>query len=46
MILDRSGAEIARYNLVNCWPASWKLSTLDGRGGVVMEEVVIAHEGS
>ncbi len=46
VILDRSGAEAARYNLFNCWPASWELKTPDGKGGdVVMEEVVLAVEG-
>ncbi len=45
-ILDRNGAETARYNLFNCWPASWELATPDGKGGdVVIEEVVLAVEG-
>jgi phage tail-like protein len=45
VILDRDGAEAARYNLFNCWPASWQVSTLDGKGtDVVIEEVVLAVE--
>lgn len=45
VILDGRGVETARYNLFNCWPASWKLSSLDGRGSdVLVEEVVVAVE--
>jgi len=45
VILGRHGAETARYNLFNCWPASWKLSSLDGKGNdVLVEEVVVAVE--
>jgi phage tail-like protein len=45
VILDRQGNETARYNLFNCWPASWKVSSPDARGSdVPMEEVVIAVE--
>ncbi len=45
VILDRRGAETAKYDLFNCWPASWKLSSLGGRGNdVLVEEVVIAVE--
>lgn len=45
VILDRHGAETARYNLYNCWPASWKLTSLDGKGNdVLVEEVVVAIE--
>jgi len=45
VILDRRGVETARYDLFNCWPASWKLSSLDGKGNdVLVEEVVIAVE--
>jgi len=47
LILDGRGAEIARYDLFRCWPASWKLSSpeLEGKGtDVVIEEVVIAVE--
>jgi phage tail-like protein len=45
VILDHHGAETARYDLYNCWPASWKLSSLDGKGNdVLVEEVVVAVE--
>jgi phage tail-like protein len=46
VVLDGRGNETARYNLYNCWPSSWKLSSKDSRGtDVVLEEVVIAVEG-
>lgn len=45
VILDRNGAETARYNLFNCWPSSWTISSPDGKGSdVLTEEVVIAVE--
>ncbi len=45
VVLDRSGNEVARYALFDCWPASWKLSSLDSKGNdVLIEEVVIAVE--
>lgn len=46
VILDGRGTEVARYNLFECWPSSWKISSLDGKGSDIMtEELVIAHEG-
>jgi phage tail-like protein len=46
VILGRNGAEVARYNLFECWPASWELSSEDDEKGndIVMEKVVIAVE--
>ncbi len=45
VVLDGHGTEVARYNLFECWPASWKISSVDGKGSDIMiEEVVIAVE--
>jgi phage tail-like protein len=45
VVLDDSLTEVKRYNLYNCWPSSWKSSSLDGKGsGVLTEEVVVVIE--
>jgi len=45
VIVDSHATETARYNLSNCWPASWKLSTMESRGNdILIVEVVIAVE--
>jgi phage tail-like protein len=45
VVLDGRGVETARYNLYNCWPASWMLSSQDERANdILLEEVVIAVE--
>jgi phage tail-like protein len=39
------GAEIKRWNCFECFPKSWKVSSLDGKGNDVMtEEMVIVIE--
>jgi len=36
---------VKRYNLYNCWPSSWKMSSLDGKGNdVLTEEEVVTIE--
>jgi phage tail-like protein len=38
-------AEIKRWNCFECFPKSWKISSLDGKGNdVVTEEMVVAIE--
>jgi phage tail-like protein len=45
VILDDSQSEVTRYNLYNCWPSSWKLANLEGKGNdVLSEEVVVVIE--
>lgn len=45
VIFENDLSEVARYNLYNCWPSTWKLSSLDGKGNdVLVEEVVITIE--
>ena len=39
------GGEIKRWNCQQCFPKSWKMSSLDGKGNdVLTEEIVIAIE--
>ena len=41
----RAGGEIKRWNLFQCFPKSWKMSSLDGKGNdVLTEEMVICIE--
>jgi phage tail-like protein len=45
VILEKDLTEVARYNLYNCWPSTWKFSSLDGKGNdVLVEEVVVVIE--
>lgn len=38
-------AEVQRWNLLECFPKSWKMSSLDGKGNdVLTEEVVVVVE--
>jgi len=40
-----AGGEIKRWNCFECFPKSWKISTLDGKGNdVLTEEVTIVVE--
>jgi phage tail-like protein len=46
VVLNRRGAEVARYNLFECWPSSWKLSSENSKGNDAMTETLeIAHTG-
>jgi phage tail-like protein len=45
VVMDRTSAEVARFNLLNCWPS--KLSASDPKADtdeVMVEEVTIQHE--
>jgi len=47
VLIDKaqSGEEIKRWNCFECFPKSWKVSSLDGKGNdVLTEEVVIVIE--
>jgi phage tail-like protein len=45
VILDDNQSEVTRYNLFQCWPSSWKLTNLEGKGNdVLVEEVVVVIE--
>lgn len=45
IILDNKAMEVARYQLSEAWPSSWRLSKLDSQGiGPVIEELVIQYE--
>jgi phage tail-like protein len=46
IILNQKGIEVARYNLWNAFPSSWRLGELDSQGlGPVVEELTIQYEG-
>jgi phage tail-like protein len=41
----KQDAAIKRWNLFECFPKSWKISGLDGKGNdILTEEIVIAYE--
>jgi phage tail-like protein len=45
VVLDDGLNEVKRYNLHNCWPSSWRMSSLDGTANeVLVEEVVVTIE--
>jgi phage tail-like protein len=45
IILNAEGAEVARYNIYEAWPSSWRLGELDSLGvGPVIEELVVQYE--
>lgn len=45
IILSAEGMEVARYNVYEAWPSSWRLGKLDSLGvGPVVEELVIQYE--
>lgn len=45
VIHDRTGAEVARFNLDRCWPSKLSVSDLQaGSDEVMVEEVTIQHE--
>ena len=40
-----AGGELRRWNLYDCWPKSWKINALDGKGNdVVTEEITFVVE--
>ena len=42
---DNAGGELRRWNLYDCWPKSWKINALDGKGNdVVTEEITFGVE--
>ena len=42
---DNAGGELRRWNLYDCWPKSWKINALDGKGNdVVTEEITFVVE--
>ena len=42
---DNAGGELRRWNLYDCWPKSWKINALDGKGNdVVTEEITCVVE--
>lgn len=46
VILDAGGNEVARYNVWNAWPSSWRLEELESLGvGPIIEELIIQYEG-
>ena len=45
VLFDQNDQEIKRWNLFECFPKSWKISSLDGKGNdVLTEEIVIVIE--
>ncbi|MFC2038767.1 phage tail protein [Chloroflexota bacterium] len=45
VLIDNQGQELKRWNCFECFPESWKLSSLDGKGNdVLTEEIVIVIE--
>jgi len=45
IVLDPSGSEVARYNVYEAWPSSWRLGSLSSEGeGPVVEELVVQYE--
>jgi len=45
IVLLEQGAEVKRWNCFECFPKSWKVSSLDAKGNDVMtEEIVIVIE--
>jgi phage tail-like protein len=46
IILSPDGIEVARYNISNAFPSSWKLGTLNSQDiGPAVEELTIQYEG-
>ncbi len=44
-LLDQHGDEVKRWDLFECWPKSWKISSPDGEGNdVLTEEMVLVIE--
>ena len=45
ILLDRDGAEVARWNFFNAWPTKYDASDLNAEGNdVVVESLELAHE--
>ncbi len=46
VILNGRGTEVARYNLFECWPSSWKVSSDNAKGNdIMLETITITHQG-
>lgn len=47
VVLDDTGAEKIRWNLVNCWPVKWVGPDFDATAltGTAVETLELAHEG-
>ncbi len=46
VLMDDTGAEKIRWNLVNCWPTTWTGPSFDASSGdVAIETLELAHEG-
>lgn len=46
ILFDYEHGEVARYNLVNCWPSQLRLGELSaGSNTALIEEAVLTHEG-
>jgi phage tail-like protein len=45
IVLNAQGTEVARYNVYEAWPSSWRLGKMDSLGvGPVIEELVVQYE--
>lgn len=46
VLMDDTGKEKIRWNLINCWPTSWSGPQLDATSdNVAIESLELAHEG-
>jgi len=46
VLLDRAGAEVARWNFFAAWPAKWDAADLTAEGNdIAIETLELAHEG-
>lgn len=46
VLLDRTGAEVARWNFVRAWPTKWDGPDLNAEGSdIAIELLELAHEG-
>jgi len=43
--LGPANQPVGRYNLENAWPVKWSVPQAAGGGDVVIEQIVITHEG-
>lgn len=46
VLMDDTGSEKIRWNLINCWPTTWSGPEFDASSGeVAIETLELAHEG-
>ena len=46
VLMDDTGVEKIRWNLINCWPTTWSGPSFDaGANEVAIETLELAHEG-